>query len=261
MLTARARTKIKSALKAEEKLIAQEGKAVLLRKLRHLKISSGEKTIHELAHYFGLKTSFDLYFRIGNGAIDNTQLKEFVAQRSGVIMGFIKNTFRRPPSKGFSDKEEVTYKYDALVFGKDEQTLDYTLAKCCSPIPGDKVFGFVTINEGIKVHKKSCPNAISLQSNYAYRIMLAKWIDSTKQEFTAILHISGFDNKGIVNNITRIISNSMDVFINSINISGDNGVFEGKLSLSVKNKAQLSKLISNMKKLDGVQKVERVNTL
>ncbi|MDO6744555.1 RelA/SpoT family protein [Tenacibaculum soleae] len=261
VLTARARTKIKSALKAEEKIIAEEGKAILLRKLRHLKIGSGEKVIHELANYFGLKTSFDLFFRVGNGAIDNTQLKEFVTQRSGLIMGFIKNTFRRNPSKGISEKEEITHKYDALVFGKEEQTLDYTLAKCCSPIPGDKVFGFVTINEGIKIHKKDCPNAISLQSNYAYRIMLAKWIDSTKQEFTAILNLSGIDNKGIVNSITRIISNSMDVHIHSINISGDHGVFAGKLSLSVKNKAQLNKLIDNIKKIDGVQKVERVNTL
>ncbi|MGB1043231.1 MAG: RelA/SpoT family protein [Tenacibaculum sp.] len=261
VMTARARTKIKSALKAEEKKIAEEGKAILLRKLRHLKLTVNEKLIHELAAYFGLKTSFDLFFRIGNGAIDNTQLKEFVAQRSGLIMGFIKNTFRRAPSKEISEKEEVTNKYDALVFGKDEQTLDYTLAKCCTPIPGDKVFGFVTINEGIKVHKNDCPNAISLQSNYAYRIMPAKWIDSTKQEFTAILNLSGIDNKGIVNNITRIISNSMDVFIHSINISGDDGIFEGKLSLSVKNKTQLNKLIESMKKVEGVQKVERVNTL
>ncbi|CAM1333452.1 RelA/SpoT family protein [Tenacibaculum aestuariivivum] len=261
VITARARTKIKSALKAEEKIIAEEGKAILLRKLRHLKIGSGDKIINELAHYFGLKTSFDLFFRIGNGAIDNTQLKEFVAQRSGLIMGFIKNTFRRNSSKEISEKEEVTHKYDALVFGKDEQSLDYTLAKCCSPIPGDKVFGFVTINEGIKIHKNNCPNAISLQSNYAYRIMPAKWIDSTKQDFTAVLHLSGIDNKGIVNNITRIISNSMDVFIHSINISGSHGIFDGKLSLSVKNKAQLTKLIENIKKLDGVQKVERVNTM
>ena len=261
VLTARARTKIKSALKAEEKRIADEGKAILMRKLRHLKITPNEKVIHELASYFNLKTSFDLFFRIGNGAIDNTQLKQFVAQRSSTIMNFFKNPFRRTGGKEITDKEEVTDKFDALVFGKEEQTLDYTLAKCCVPIPGDKVFGFVTINEGIKVHKNDCPNSISLQSNYAYRIMPAKWIDSTKQEFTAILHISGIDNKGIVNNLTRIISNTMDVFIHSINISGNDGVFDGKLSLSVQNKTQLSKLIESMKKVDGVQKVERVNTL
>ncbi|MBE7630110.1 RelA/SpoT family protein [Tenacibaculum piscium] len=262
VITARARTKIKSALKAEEKIIAEEGKAILFRKLRHLKLGSGEKIINELANYFGLKTSFDLFFRIGNGAIDNKQLKEFVAQRSGLIMGFIKNTFRRNSSNNdISEKEEVTHKYDALVFGKEEQTLDYSFAKCCTPIPGDKVFAFTTINEGIKIHKNNCPNAISLQSNYAYRIMPAKWIDSTKQDFTAILNLSGIDNNGIINNITRIISNSTDVFIHSINFSGAHGIFDGTLSLSVKNKVQLNKIIFELKKIDGIQKIERVNTL
>ncbi|CAA0152921.1 RelA/SpoT family protein [Tenacibaculum maritimum] len=261
VITARARTKIKAALKEEEKKIAEEGKAILARKLRHLKITLNEKVINELANYFELKTSFDLFYRIGNGAIDNSQLKAFANQRSGAIMSFIKNRFKRVPSKEIINKEEVTHKYDALVFGKEEQKLDYKLAKCCNPIAGDKVFGFVTINEGIKVHKKNCPNAISLQSNYAYRIMLAKWIDSSKQEFKAILHVSGVDNKGIVNNLTRIISSNMNVFINSINIAGEEGVFEGKLSLSIKNINQLNKLIASIQKVDGVQKVERINTL
>ena len=158
-------------------------------------------------------------------------------------------------------KEEVTNKFDALVFGNEDEKLEYTLSKCCNPIPGDKVFGFLTINDGIKVHKKDCPNAISMQSNYAYRVLKATWIDSSKQEFTAILKVSGNDKKGIVNNLTRIISNTMDVYIHNINISGDHGVFEGKISISVKNKTQLSKLISNIKKVDGIQKIERVNTM
>lgn len=261
VLTARARTKIKSALKAEEKKIAEEGKAILMRKLRHLKISTTEKTLHEIASYFGLKTSFDLFYRVGNGAIDNTKLKEFVGQRSGPLMSFIKSTFRRTPSKIVSEKEEVTSNFDSLVFGKDEQTLDYTLSKCCNPIPGDKVFGFVTINEGIKVHKNNCPNAISLQSNYAYRIMPAKWIDSTQQEYKITLKFSGIDKKGIANNITRIVSNSIDTYIYGINITGDDGVFEGNITIGVKNKVQVNNLIDKMKKIDGVQKVDRVNTL
>ncbi|MGB0892337.1 MAG: RelA/SpoT family protein [Flavobacteriaceae bacterium] len=261
VLTARARTKIKAALKDEEKKIAEEGKAILTRKLRHLKINANEKVFHELAAYFNLKTSFDLFYRIGNGAIDNTQLKAFANQRNSVILNFFKNRLRRTPSKEIIDKEEVTAKYDALVFGKDEEKLEYKLSKCCNPIAGDKVFGFLTINDGIKVHKKDCPNSISMQSNYAYRVMLAKWIDSSKQEFKAILHVSGVDNKGIVNNLTRVISNNMNVFIHSINIAGNDGVFDGKLSLSVKNNTQLNKLINSIKKIDGVQKVERVNTL
>ncbi|MDY0779396.1 bifunctional (p)ppGpp synthetase/guanosine-3',5'-bis(diphosphate) 3'-pyrophosphohydrolase [Tenacibaculum sp. IB213877] len=261
VITARARAKIKSALKAEEKNIAEEGKAILARKLRHLKINYSEKVVHEIASYFNLKTSFDLFYRIGNGAIDNTQLKEFVSQRSGSLMNFFKNPFKRTGGKEITDREEVTNKYDALVFGKEEERLDYTLAQCCKPIAGDDVFGFITINDGIKVHKMNCPNAISLQSNYAYRIIKAKWIDSTKQEFSVVLHISGVDNKGIVNNLTRVISNNMDVFINSINISGNAGIFDGKLSITIKNRNQLNKLIDNIKKVDGVLKVDRVNRM
>lgn len=263
VITARAKTKIRAALKDEEKQIAEEGKAILTRKLRHLKIPFNEKSINELVVYFKLKTSFDLFYRFGNGAIDNTQLKAFVSQKNSSILNFFKTKLRRSPSTKeiHENTEEVTHKYDALVFGKEEEKLDYTLSKCCSPIPGDKVFGFLTINDGVKVHKKNCPNAISLQSNYAYRVMLAKWIDSTKQDFKAVLHINGVDNSGIVNNVTRIISSNMGVFIHSINISGDEGVFDGKISLSVKNSSQIQKLIKRIQKVEGVKTVERVNRM
>ena len=261
VITARARTKIKTALKEQEKKIAEEGKAILARKLRHLKINFNEKSLNELVVFFKLKTSFDLFFRIGNGAIDNTQLKNFVSQRNNMIVNFFKKRLVRPPSKELINKEEVSTKYDDLVFGTEEEKLNYTASKCCKPIPGDKVFGFITINEGIKIHKNDCPNSISLQSNYAYRVIKAKWIDSTNQEFKAILKVSGEDNKGIVNNLTKIISNTMDVFIHSINIAGNEGVFDGKLSISVKNRTQLNKLIESIKKVEGVKKVQRVNTM
>ena len=261
VITARARTKIKTALKDQEKKIAEEGKAILARKLRHLKINFNEKSINELVVFFKLKTSFDLFFRIGNGAIDNTQLKNFVSQRNNMIMNFFKKRLTRAPSKELINKEEVSAKYDDLVFGLEEEKLEYTSSKCCKPIPGDKVFGFITINDGIKIHKKDCPNSISLQSNYAYRVIKAKWIDSSNQEFKAILKVSGEDNKGIVNNLTMIISSNMDVFIHSINIAGNEGIFDGKLSISVKNRTQLNKLIERIKKVDGVKKVERVNTM
>ncbi|WP_438973706.1 RelA/SpoT family protein [Polaribacter sp.] len=260
VITARAKTKIRAALKDEEKGIAEEGKAILARKLRHLKIPFSEKTINELANYFKLRTSFDLFYRIGNGAIDNTQLKGFVTQRNSKILNFFKTKLRRN-TVSTENQEEVTTKYDALVFGKEEEKLNYTQSKCCTPIPGDQVFGFLTINEGIKIHKKNCPNAISLQSNYAYRIMQAKWIDSTKQDFKVVLHISGVDTSGIVNEVTKIISSNVGVFIHSINISGDEGVFDGKIALSVKNSAQLKKLMNRIEKVDGVKKVERVNRM
>ncbi|WP_298777512.1 RelA/SpoT family protein [uncultured Polaribacter sp.] len=262
VITARAKTKIRAALKDEEKQIAEEGKAILLRKLRHLKITFNDKVVNELVVFFKLRTSFDLFFRIGNGAIDNTQLKAFVAQKNSTFLNFFKTKLRRNPSvKEPSEIEEVNSKYDSLVFGKEEEKLNYKHAKCCNPIPGDKVFGFLTINEGIKLHKKNCPNAISLQSNYAYRIMKAKWIDSTKQDFKVIIKISGVDNAGIINNVTRIISNNIGVIIHSINIAADEGIFDGKIAVSVKNSTQLNKLLKSFKKIEGVKKVERVNSL
>ena len=155
-------------------------------------------------------------------------------------------------------QEEVSVNYDLLVFGKEEERLDYKISQCCNPIPGDKVFGFITINDGIKVHKKDCPNAISLQANYAYRIIIAKWIDSSKQEFMAILKIFGEDHVGLVNEITEVISKNMNVNIQGINISGNDGIFEGKISVTIKNNLQLQKLSDSIKKVKGIKTVDRI---
>jgi GTP pyrophosphokinase len=145
-----------------------------------------------------------------------------------------------------------------LVFGAEQDKLDYKLSTCCNPIPGDSVFGFVTINEGIKVHKRDCPNAISMQSNYAYRIMQAKWIDSAQENFKAILEITGMDSLGLTNELTRVVSNNMQVNIQSISLSGDAGIFYGTLAVIVPNNTILKKLIENIKQIDGVDKVSRV---
>lgn len=261
VVTARARTRIKAALKEENKEIANEGKEILARKLRSLKLTFNENIVNELTAYLKLKTSFDLFYRMGNGSIENKQLKDFVAQRSNAFMNFFKNRTKRsvPKKEEGLLKDEVNQKFDMLVFGQDEEQLDYKLAQCCNPIPGDKVFGFLTINEGIKLHKKDCPNAVSLRANYAYRIIQAKWIDSSQQEFIVFLNVSGTDNFGLVNELTKIISSNMHVNIRSLNISGSRGIFEGKMSLGIKNNKQLQQLIKNIKKIDGIEKVERIH--
>lgn len=175
-------------------------------------------------------------------------------------MSFIKSKITRKANipKEELERDEITTKYDMLVFGKEEEKLDYKLASCCNPIPGDPVFGFLTINDGIKVHKKNCPNAVSMQSNYAYRIMTAKWIDSSQQEFSAIITLSGIDNLGLVNDITRLISETMHVNMKSISFESDSGVFSGKINVIVKNSNMLKKLIDNLKKINGIDKVTRV---
>ncbi|WP_456377068.1 RelA/SpoT family protein [Lutibacter sp.] len=259
VVTARARTRIKNALKENQKKIAEEGKEILVRKLRHLKITLSESVVNDLVSYFKLKTSLDLFYRVGSGSIENSQLKEFIAQRNNSFVNFFKKRIKRKNKNAtIPDKEEVTDNYDSLVFGKEEERLDFKISPCCNPIPGDKVFGFVTINDGIKVHKKDCPNAISMQSNYAYRIMTAKWIDSTKQEFKAILKIYGEDHVGLVNEITQIISKNMNVNIHGLNISGHDGIFEGSITVSVKNKSQLQKLSDSIKKIEGIDTVDRI---
>ncbi|WP_104736297.1 RelA/SpoT family protein [Hanstruepera ponticola] len=258
--TARARSKIKSALKEDKKEVAEEGKEILRRKLKQLKISLDERSVNEMVNHFKLKTSLDLFYRVGVGSIDNTMLKEFASSRSNALMSYIKNKISRKPSipKEELDKEEITSKYDLLVFGKEEEKLDYKFANCCNPIPGDPVFGFLTINDGLKVHKKNCPNAVSLQSNYAYRIMQAKWIDSSQQEFAAQIKLSGIDNLGLVNNITKVISSNMHVNMKSISFESDDGIFSGKINVVVKNNNMLKKLMDNLKKINGIDKVTRV---
>ena len=256
--TARARAKIKSSLKEEKKQIAEEGKAILTRKLRAQKIPFSEKTVNELVVHFHLKTSLDLFYRVGIGKIDNQALKEFAASRSNALVSYIKRKISKKPEVSQDlNKDEITANYDQLVFGKEEDELEYKLANCCNPIPGDDVFGFVTVNEGIKVHKTDCPNAIQLQSNYAYRIIQAKWVDSSQQDFKAVIKLNGIDNIGLVSDVTREISSNMHVNMKNINFESDDGIFSGRITVVVKNNEILTKIINRLKKINGIDKVSR----
>ena len=258
--TARARSKIKSALKEGKKRIGEDGKEILRRKLKQLKITLDENTVNGMVSFFKLKTSLDLFYRIGLGSIDNRMLKDYASSRSNGLMTYIKNKISRKPTikKEELDKQEVTLKYDSLVFNKEEEKLDYKLANCCNPIPGDKVFGFLTVNEGIKVHKKNCPNAVSLQSNYAYRILASKWIDSSQQEFLVKIELTGIDHIGLVNDITSVISENMLVNMKSLSFETNDGLFSGKINVVVKNNTIIKKLLQKLKKINGIDKARRL---
>ena len=257
-VTGRALSKIKSSLKEEEKLIAEEGKVILRRKLKSLKIPFDEKTVNQLVSYFKINTSLDLFYRVGVGIIDNKKLKEFVATRNNAFVSFFKNRLRKNTKPEEIDKDEITAKYDLLVFGKDEEKLDYKLSACCNPIPGDNVFGFITVSDGIKVHKKNCPNALQLQSNFSYRIINAKWKDSTQSDFKAEIVISGIDTIGLVNEVTKIISNNHNINMINLHFESDDGVFNGNIAVVVKNITILDNLVKNIKKINGIDKVSRL---
>ncbi len=256
--TARARSKIRSSLRDEQKEVAAEGKDILRRKLKSQKVNLNEDAINKMVVYFKLNTSLDLFYRVGIGAIDNQMIKDFASSYNNAFISFFKNKIRRKPVPEDINKDEITSKYDLLVFGKEEEKLSYTLSKCCSPIPGDEVFGFVSVNEGIKVHKKNCPNAIALQSNYAYRIISAKWIDSSQEEFLSEIKLTGIDNIGLVNAITKVISDNMHVNIRNLSFSTEGGTFAGRITVVVKNNAILKRLINNLKQIGGIEKVTRV---
>ena len=257
--TARAKSKIKATLNEEKNLLADEGKEILKRKLKHLKIRFNESIILELQKYFKLSTSQDLFYRVGINTIDNEKLKKFISYRGNNLFNYLKKKISRKKDIKIDEnnQDEITSKYDSLVFGNDEEKLDYKLSLCCNPIPGDKVFGFVTINDGIKIHKKNCPNSVSLQSNYDYRIIKAKWIDSSQEEFTVNIEVIGIDKMGLVNNITKVISENMNINMKRLNFESDSGIFKGNIIMSVKTNQEADKLIKKLKVLNGIDKIKR----
>ena len=256
VVTSKARNKIKNSLKQERKSIAKDGKETLIRKLKHLKVNFSEATVNELQIYFELNDSLDLFYRIGIGKISNEQLKEFKRNRDSWY-DFIKSKFIKNKKKEISLITEEKTKL--LVFGDEDEVLDYKIATCCQPISGDNVFGFVTIKEGIKVHSINCPNAIRLRTSFSYRIMKCKWKNINTIDFDAVIEIKGIDSVGLVNKITNIISSHMNVNMKLVNFNSNDGLFYGKITLLVKNNTHLEKVIKQILKIDGVEQVNRTN--
>ena len=255
--TSKAKSKIKSSLNDEKKRISIDGKEILERKLRQLKIKLDDKVSGQMMKFFQINASNDLFFKIGNGSIDNKQIKSF-ANDYNSYLGYFKRKIGSNTTKIDKISESANLiKFDKLVFGKEKEMLKYSIANCCNPIPGDIVFGFVSVKEGIKVHKKDCPNSISLRSNYAYRIITANWIDSENHEFNAQIQISGIDDIGLINTITSLISNSMNVNMNRISFETNDGTFSGFISVEVKNRVILKMLLKKLSSIDGIEKVSR----
>lgn len=259
--THRARAKIKSSLKDDMRIFAQEGRAILEKEFKKLKISYQNISLKELQSYYKVPSELELYYEVAINKIDLTKLKEFEV-RKGVlrpkrkISNRVQNLFgQRKPAVSPTKKIEKP----VLVIGDNMEKLDYQLAKCCNPIPGNEVYGFITVSEGIKVHKMSCPNTVQLMSNYAYRIIKASWIDEQDAAFLTGLKIIGIDDMGIVNGITQIISNELSVNMRSLSFDSHDGVFEGRVMVLVKDTSHLTNLIKNLKSVKGVTKIEQID--
>ena len=254
VITSKAKSRIKAALNSEKNNQVAEGKEIFQRKLRHAKINFTEEEVNNIQRYFNLKTSQDLFLKFYEGSYDTTDLKKYVDSKSA-IKTFLQK-FRKSSPTAF--EETPTTDLDLIVFGKDEEKLNYSFAKCCTVIPGDKIFGFITISDGIKVHNNSCPNAINLRANYDYRVMPAKWVNEQRYSSRVRIEIEGIDRKGLVNDITEVISNAMSIDMRSISIESHNGIFLGTITLEVKNKSQLEETLKQLKGVFSVTTVKRM---
>lgn len=260
VITAKAKSKIKAALKEVKKKIADEGREMLERKFTHLKLDFTVQNINDVANFFQLASSQELFYRIAKGAIDLKHLREYEKQKEKI----------RSHKSGSGKKVEkanleeivanVRGKSDMLVIGENLKKIDYKLSPCCSPIPGDDVFGFITINEGIKIHRVNCPNALELMSNYAYRIVKARWMNQELISFLAGIKVTGIDEMGIVNRLTQIISSELNVNMRSISFDTNDGIFEGTIFVFVHDTDHLTGLMQNLKKVQGVLTVTRLDT-
>ena len=250
--TSEAKSKIKSALKKEKKIIAEKGKELAERKLRHLRIKLNNSTEIELIKHFKSRNTQDLFYQFGNGEISNSDIKEFVKLKNSGWYQSIKNRIykNRIISK-------PTKKDSFIVFNDEEEVLDYQIAICCNAIPGDEIFGFLSVIDGLKVHRNDCPNAIELRANYAYRILNAKWTSKDHINFIANLNLNGIDSVGLINKVTQIISKQMHVDIKAINIHTDDGVFDGEITLKVHNEKFLSEITKKLEKIEGIVKITR----
>jgi guanosine-3',5'-bis(diphosphate) 3'-pyrophosphohydrolase len=238
-------------------LLADDGREKLERRLRNLKVDPANVNINELLLFYKVPTALDLYHRIAIEAIDLKNLREFFTEDG---QPKAKPANNKPEGKSFEDiVKNVRGSSDMLVIGENIDRIDYKLSPCCNPIPGDDVFGFITINEGIKIHRTNCPNAIQLMSNYGYRIVKARWTGQQEIAFLAGIRINGADEVGVVNNITRVISNELKVNMRSISIDSNEGLFEGTIMLFVHDTEHLKKLMAKLGQVNGILSVTRID--
>jgi GTP pyrophosphokinase len=259
VVTTKAKTKIKDALKEEKRKIAGDGKYILQKKLESIGAAASQTNIDELCAFYKQSSSLDLYYQI---AIKNIELKELKEefQVLGDKLVLIKPAKPEPDIKQTeADHAKPGQKRDneLIIFGESSDRIVYTLANCCKPIPGDDVFGFVSTGKGLIIHRTNCPNAARLMSNFGHRVVKTKWAKNKEISFLTGLKILGLDDVGVIHKITNLISGEKKINIAAITVEAKEGLFEGNVKLFVHDKEELDDLVSSLKKLPGIEGVER----
>ncbi|HOH56103.1 MAG TPA: DUF5913 domain-containing protein, partial [Paludibacteraceae bacterium] len=263
VITSKAKSKIRQALKDIEFKDAEIGREIILRRFKNWKIELEEGKLSRLAKKKGYKTVSDLYQDIAHEKIDMLFIRDAYLDLDKHETG----TEQAEPrsAETFSKEtpaEELSAKEDVLIIGQNLKNVDYTLAKCCQPIYGDDIFGFVSVGGGIKIHRTSCPNAPQLISKYGYRIIKAQWAGrSGGTQYPITLYIVGKDDIGIVTNITSLISKEKNILLRSISVDSSAGVFQGNLTIMVNDANDLNSIIKKIKQIKGVLNVSRTKSL
>lgn len=262
VVTSKAKTKIKDLIKEDNKRYITDGRDMVVKKLKTLRLEMTNEVINQLRAHFGSKTATDFFYRVGKGHIDVAELKKFKTDKDARENRLNKlntdsiqdgKTFEKELKKIHGERADA----DMLLIGEDMDKIDYTLAKCCNPISGDDVFGFVSINEGIKIHRVLCPNAVELMSKHGNRVIKAKWTSQKDLAFLAGLRIMGTDRVGLVSDLTRVISNELHINMRSLTIDTKDGVFEGNIKLYVHDTGHLETLMRKLERIGGVFEVVR----
>lgn len=261
VVTAKARNKIKDALREEKRKVAEDGKYLLQRKLEAMGAAYSQYNIEELVQFYKAPSSLDLHYRIATKAIDLKELKEFqvlgdkleIPKPKPLIVG--EPVVDHTHHKTFNRKDS-----ELIIFGESSDKIMYSLAKCCNPIPGDDVFGFVSTGKGLIIHRTSCPNAAQLLANYGHRVVKTKWAKNKEISFLTGLKIVGLDDVGVINKITNVISGDLRINIAALTIESKEGLFQGTIKVFVHDKEELEELVSRLKSLAGIQTVDRFDT-
>ena len=256
VVTAKAKTKIKDALKEVKRSVAEEGKYMLQKKLEGMGAAFSQHNIDELANFYKLNSSLDLFYDIAVKSIDLKELKEFQVLGDKIEMP---KPVRLPVEiRGDGSLSSLTKKdAELIIFGESSDKIMYTLANCCKPIPGDDVFGFVTTGKGLTIHRTNCPNAAKLLSNYGHRVVKTKWAKNKEISFLTGLKIVGLDDVGVIHKITNLISGEMKINISALTVEANEGIFHGNIKVFVHDKEELEDLVEKLLKLSGIQSVDR----
>lgn len=261
--TSKAKSAIKNSLKSEIRSEAAFGKEILQRKLSAIHADYNQENLQILVNHYKHVNHLSLLCDIKNDKVNLQDLKKFKVVGGNIKLDKPKKL--KEDNSKISDqeviqkvKETLKQNSDLLIMGEDGSKIQYSYAPCCNPIPGDDVFGFITINEGVKIHRVNCPNAVQLMSKYNYRIVKTKWSQSKEIAFLTGFKLNGIDGLGLINKMTKIISEDYNVNIRSISIESEEGIFEGTVKLYVNDIEQLETLIKNLKALEGVIEIKRI---